>query len=184
MKIHTNSGNRLIALLDRPDMERYGIAFETLDLRQQQTEKLIYDLLKLSGISLKGRRCRLNIDAVADGEDKMYIILTLTNCPARRSTRLRIEGRRFFCVLFSGESLFPLCDALKPYNSVIGECRLYTDGGSYAVELSQNALDKINLKHILSEFGSVRPCPSRLARARLNEHYRLICDDFIRRLSP
>lgn len=184
MKIHTNSCGRLIAMLDKPDMERYGIAFDTLDITALKTEELIADLLSISGINPVAGRCRLNIDAVADGEDRMYIILTLTGLSARRSKRLRVCGRHYFCTLFSKDALFPLCDALKAYGSSITESRLYSDGNSYSVELCQKASEKINLRHILSEFGTVRACPSRLVRAHMNEYYGLICDDFIKRLSP
>jgi|GEM_PF-1996163 len=183
MKIHTNSSDRLIAQLDKSDMELYDIAFGSLAADDEKTERLICDLLNISGISLKERICRLHVDAVWNGENEMYIILTLSDS-VRRSKRLRVRQRRLVCTLFSREALFPLCDALKRYESVICDCRLYSDGETYAVELCQNALDKINLKHILSEFGVVRPCPARMRRAELDEHYKLICDDFIRRLSP
>ena len=183
MKIHTNSSDRLIALLDKLDMERYDIAFGSLDIDDENTERLICDLLSISGISLKERNCRLNVDAVWGGEDGMYIILTLTD-NVRRSKRLRVKRRRWLCTLYSKSDLFPLCDALKRYEAFIPDCRLYSDGENYAVEICQSILDKINLKHVLSEFGLVRPCPARLRRAQLDEHYKLICDDFIRRLSP
>ena len=183
MKIHTNSSDRLIAQLDKADMERYDIAFGSLELDDEKPGRLISDLLSVSGISLNGRSCRLNVDAVSNGENGMYIILTLTDT-VRRTKRLRIRNRRYVCALFSREDLFPLCDALKRYEAVITDCRLYSDGENYAVEICQSVLDKINLKHVLSEFGLVRSCPARLRRAELDEHYRLICDDFIRRLSP
>lgn len=183
MKIHTNSSDRLIAQLDSRDMERYGIAFGSLDIDDKKTEKLICDLLSVSGISPTDRNCRLNVDAVSNGENGMYIILTLSK-PQKRSKRMRVMHRRWLCTLFSKEDLFPLCDALRVYLPTISECRLYGDGENYAVELRRNALDKINLSHVLSEFGTVRSCTARFRKAVLNEHYRLICDDFIRRLLP
>ena len=88
MKIHTNSSDRLIAQLDKADMERYDIAFGSLGLDDEKTGRLISDLLSVSGISLNGRSCRMNIDAVSNGESGMYIILTLTDT-VRRTKRLR-----------------------------------------------------------------------------------------------
>lgn len=183
MKIHTNSSDRLIARLDKSDMELYDISFGSLDVADEKTERLICDMLSISGISLNGRSLRLHVDAVWNGENEMYIILTLSERTGRPK-RLRLKQRCMVCTLFSYDALFPLCDALKRYQTAITGCRLYGNGEGYAVELCQNALDNINLKPVLSEFGVVRSCPARIRRAELNEHYKLICDDFIRRLSP
>ncbi len=184
MKIHTNFSDRLIAQLDKLDMEHYDIAFNSLDIDEEHTEKLIYDLLSLSGISLADRHCRLNIDAVENGDNGIYIILTLTDLALHHSKRLKVRRQRYVCTLFSAEALFPLCDALKRYESEITDNRLYCDGETYTVELCQKALDKINLRHILSEFGTVHSCPAGLRKALLSEHCSLICDGFIQRLSP
>ena len=184
MKIHTNSRDRLIARLDSDDMERYGIAFSSLDINDENTERLIKDLLSMSEITLKSRACRLNVDAIFSGEGEMFIILTLSPPLHRRARRLRLRDRRYLCLLFSQECLFGLCDALSPHRNIITESKLFSCGGSYAVEVSQKALDKINLKHILSEFGAVQTCSGRIADARINEHYKLICTDFIGKLSP
>lgn len=183
MKIHTNSHDRLIARLDRADMERYEIGFGSLDINDVRTEKLINDLLSLSELPLTGKAYRLNIDAVFSSDGELFIILTLSRSAARRVKRMRLREKRYLCTLISNECLFSLCDALKPYRDIITESRLYCDGISYAVEISQKPLDKINLKHILSEFGSVRSSHSRVTQAYINEHCSLICADFIEKLS-
>ena len=96
---------------------------------------------------------------------------------------MRVKGRRYFCILFSKEALFGLCDALAEYRGVITESRLYSCGETYAVEICQKALDKNNLKCILSEFGRVQSSTSSIRHAHICEHCQLICRDFIARLS-
>lgn len=183
MKIHTNSRDRLIACLDKRDMERYKIDFNTLDINDSNTSRLIADLLEIAGIKPRDGACRMNIDAVFPNSDELLVILSVNCSASRRKGKLRVSGRRFFCVLSSGESLFALCDALLVYRDIILDSRLYSCSDGYAVEISQNALDKINLRHVLSEFGSVHSCSTRLRRAYIGEHCTLICDGFIRKLS-
>lgn len=176
MKIHRNSKDRFIAELTKQDMDYYCLDYNSIDIQNSQTRELVSDLLIISELRLKTAKplSRLNIDIISQNDGSVLVIITLEQKKYYKLNKRLCDGNKMIVTVTDINSLLALMTMLSKLDEK-PQMKLYSNGESYALEISKNTLDKNNLKTLCLEFGNIVECDKMLC-AQIKEHYSLICE--------
>ncbi len=179
MKIYRKSDKRVLAELDKSDIEKYNIDFNRLSLDDGATQRLINDVALMSDMDF-GKKSRLYIDTFALNESCIFLAITLVS--RLKHYRLRQKNICVACRLFDPNQLYRLCEAVYPYLKSISSSLLFYDGKTYTVLLSLDSSQLKQVKNAVSVFGKPYKVGNEFEKALIAEHNSLICADFIQTL--
>lgn len=183
MKIHIISDDSFAAELSENDMKYYCLDCETLDIENTQTRELISDLIISSRLKFKTAEPlqKLNIDVIAQKNGSALILVSLIKTKRFKVNQRCKKSNEIIAFTKSIDDVLKMCEAL----SVLDEkpvLNLYYDGENYAVEVGSHKIDKKHLNTICLEFCENTVCDSFIC-SQIKEHYKLLCKNFIPKLS-
>ncbi|MBR1482355.1 MAG: adaptor protein MecA [Ruminococcus sp.] len=169
MTVNRLSGNRVLIILGKRDLDDYALNFARMDENDADAMRVLSSLSRSAcrrhGIAVSGRQLR--VEALSLGAD-CYLLVTVG--AVRRKFR---NSTGAVCYRFSsaGDLLDCIAQLLRS-GFVPPRSSLYTLGGAYYLVFSYPALP-LHTRVLLSEYNAVR-C-RRLTAAYLAEHASLLC---------
>lgn len=171
MIIHKRSNDRFLAELTKYDMENYCLDFESIDIKNENTRKLVSDLLVSSNIDLNTVRpaSKLCVDVLSKDKECVLILITLERKKYYKLTKNSKSSNRIACRIPNFDILSKFMKILSEMQNTL-EIELYFNNGEFVAVSKKYTLDKNNLKRLFEEFGTVYECDE-LAFAQLKEYY-------------
>ena len=182
MQIDMLAGNTVKITLEVTDMYCYNISYKDISGRSDDTKlalsKLIAAIKESENLDLSGERLLVEAFPKGDGGCMLYL-----SCLGGAKIKNQKAPSKVEYILAQSECLndiISLCHQLyQKYNSL--NATLYSLCGKYRLIVSACSLSPF-IRVVINEFAEVSFC-SDIIRSETAEHFNLICDNAIEKLS-